>query len=968
MSEGSTLRPGALSALIAELVHAPETPPPPSLGPGDRVGRFELVRKLGRGGFGVVYEARDPDLGRAVALKLVRVGDGAGLREDRLLREAEAAARLSHPNVVVLHDLGRSEHGPYLVMELLRGTPLAARLAGGALAPRETVAIASDVAAAIAHAHAAGVVHRDLTPGNVFLCEDGRAKVLDFGLARAFGHGCLAAGTPGYMAPEQRRGQAEDARTDVFALGVILHRALAGALPFDPEGELAGPAPRLEVPEAPALGALVSRMLSHDPAGRPRDGAAVASELAPIAESLRTRGHPDGAPRRRVLRLAALVALGAVLGVGTALGLLRRAAPAPAFGPDGRITVAVADFANETRDPELDGLSTLLATSLEQSPRLRVVTRSRMLEVLRRLGRDGAARIDEPLARAVGKETGARALLLASIRRFDDRYTVDVRALDPIRDEYLFTAKEEAVGKRSVPELVDRLSARTRLAFREDPAAVAAPATPATAVARDLSAWAHYTRGVDLADRYSEVESAAELREALRLDPELAMAHYELFWNTGAGDPRSLPEAQRLSARLPEKERELVEATAEFAGGRADAARERFRRLVERYPDDKRVAFAAGAVAIAAGDRAGAVALFEQAIRLDPSWFRPLPALMLTAPPERAEPVLRAAAERAVTPEPHALLASFLLTRGDTDGALAGARRYAAENGGVDRHGVLARTLVAREELAEAERALRAAARAGAASTERQIDLAALYAMEGRWRDSSAALQEALGSGVRLEAEEARPQLEAALGRGPALRALVVAAEHPDAPTDPFDRIYVGGPGVGSQNGTFVPLALAGRVAPARVLLARFRKELREHAITALDDVPFEALLDGLAARARRSFPAARRALERYARADPLLGGWVLGETCHLQGDAACAVSALAGFVSRQTVEALPPWRAWAYPRALVFLARAHERRGELGEARRHVERALAIWKNAEPTTPHLDEARALKARLDHGL
>lgn len=134
--------------------------------------------------------------------------------------------------------------------------------------------------------------------------------------------------------------------------------------------------------------------------------------------------------------------------------------------PPERITVAVADFANETGDPELDGLSGLLITSLEQSRRLTVLTRSRMLDVLEELGKEDVQRIDEPLAREVGRHAGARALMFASIRRFEDVYTVEMKALDPVADAYLFTLKEQADGKSSIPGVIDRLSERARLASR----------------------------------------------------------------------------------------------------------------------------------------------------------------------------------------------------------------------------------------------------------------------------------------------------------------------------------------------------------------------------------------------------------------------------------------------------------------------------------------------------------------------
>jgi serine/threonine protein kinase len=204
--EVGPVRPGALSALLQEMFASDATPEARwsgALRPGTVIGRFELVREVGRGGFGVVYEAKDRDLGRTVAFKAVLPGDRPDVAEDRLLREAEAAARLSHPNIVTIHDVGRSEFGPYLILELLHGNTLARRLQFGPVPFREALRIGLDVARGLAHAHAQGVVHRDLTPGNVFLCDDGQVKLLDLGMAHAFGRRKLEGGTPAYMAPEQ---------------------------------------------------------------------------------------------------------------------------------------------------------------------------------------------------------------------------------------------------------------------------------------------------------------------------------------------------------------------------------------------------------------------------------------------------------------------------------------------------------------------------------------------------------------------------------------------------------------------------------------------------------------------------------------------------------------------------------------------------------------------------------------------
>jgi soluble lytic murein transglycosylase-like protein len=286
--------PGALTALLRAVAAEPEPrdAEPVPLAQGTVVGRFEIVRELGRGAFGVVYEAKDRELGRSVALKIVRPGR-ASSGESQLAREAEAVARLSHPNLVTLYEVGRSEHGPFLVFELLRGKTLQERSDDGPIDVLEAVHVAVEVARGLAHAHAEGVVHRDLKPSNVFVTTRGNVKILDFGMAHAFGRRRVSGGTPAYMAPEQWEDNPEDERTDVFALGVMLHRMLAGDYPF-PEGEGrwstgAALAPRLEVPDLAGLGDLVGRMLEKVPAGRPRDGTEVLAALEPIETMLRVR-------------------------------------------------------------------------------------------------------------------------------------------------------------------------------------------------------------------------------------------------------------------------------------------------------------------------------------------------------------------------------------------------------------------------------------------------------------------------------------------------------------------------------------------------------------------------------------------------------------------------------------------------------------------------------------------------------
>jgi formylglycine-generating enzyme required for sulfatase activity/predicted Ser/Thr protein kinase len=265
--------------------------------PGKLVGRYEIETRLGAGGMGEVFRARDTRLGRSVAIKI------SGKRfSDRFEREARAISVLNHPHVCTLYDVGPD----YLVMELVEGAALTDEIKKGALAIEQVVRYGSQIAAALAEAHAHGVVHRDLKPGNIMVTRHG-VKVLDFGLAKMASEAALTEtnvvmGTPMYMAPEQVEGGESDARTDLFALGLVLYEMTAGKLPFPGKSlgrmQVAGVAeavPRLaqqrtEVPES--LDALVGKLLKKDPALRCASAAEVAAQLDGLAERLNAPAVP----------------------------------------------------------------------------------------------------------------------------------------------------------------------------------------------------------------------------------------------------------------------------------------------------------------------------------------------------------------------------------------------------------------------------------------------------------------------------------------------------------------------------------------------------------------------------------------------------------------------------------------------------------------------------------------------------
>ncbi len=518
----------AMSALLLELATMPRRTEgwERVLKPGQIVGRFQLVGEIGRGGFGIVYHARDRELGRSVAFKAVRPGRGleAGA-EQLLLQEAEAIARLSHPNLVTLHDVGRCEQGPYLVLELLRGCTLGERLRQGPIPVAEALRIGLDVARGVAHAHQAGVIHRDLKPTNVFLCNDGLVKVLDFGMAHAFGRQRTLGGTPAYMAPEQWLDGAEDERTDVFAIGVMLHQMLHGSVPL-PEGGKSlesGPAPRLVVPECPALAELVARMLEREPARRPRDATEVVGPLQGLREALRLGEAPTArrAPRprsraERWRRLAAAALAGAVAVAAAGLGLhllgASRAVP----------RVAVLPFTALSAGPDdasiAAGIHAELITQLTQLAGLRVIGSRSVQEYAAGDRRDLAS---------IGRALEASALVEGTVQRFGDRLRVQAHLVDPRTGEQrwaerfdrkaddLFDLQSE-VAERIARVLGAQLTASERRRLERVPTR--------DPVAHDLYLKALYFwgRSSDDADRD---RSRDLLEEAVKRDPGFTLAH-----------------------------------------------------------------------------------------------------------------------------------------------------------------------------------------------------------------------------------------------------------------------------------------------------------------------------------------------------------------------------------------------------------------------------------------------------------
>jgi serine/threonine protein kinase len=317
--------PGARPASDLSTVTNARSPTVPNTDYVPAIAGYVIVEKIGEGGMGAVFAARDEKLGRKVAIKTMKPELAAvALNRTRFLREAAAAAAIEHDNIVPIWHIGESADGtPFIAMPFLRGQSLHDRLAAEPVVPIDLILkVAGEVAAGLAAAHAAGRIHRDIKPGNVWLESDEqtgqrvrRCKILDFGLARSVDGNdahCTASGailgTPAYMAPEQARGEKVDHRADLFSLGVMLYRMSTGQQPFKGDTamsvlialatETPAPVGSLASDLPPELTDLIGRLMCKEPSGRPQSASAVVAEVAAISRRLAER-EPEFVSRPR---------------------------------------------------------------------------------------------------------------------------------------------------------------------------------------------------------------------------------------------------------------------------------------------------------------------------------------------------------------------------------------------------------------------------------------------------------------------------------------------------------------------------------------------------------------------------------------------------------------------------------------------------------------------------------------------
>jgi serine/threonine protein kinase/Flp pilus assembly protein TadD len=505
---------------------------------GDKLGPYEILSPLGAGGMGEVYRGRDTRLGRDIAIKVLPESFATPLARERFLREARACSALSHPNICAIYDLGDSDGRPFLVMELLEGKTLRRHIGSQPLDPEKALEFAIQLARALEAAHAKGIVHRDIKPSNVMITPQGQVKVLDFGLVKIssvisapLGEEQETAamddltapgttmGTYAYMSPEQARGGAVDARSDIWSLGVVLYEMATGSQPFTGpttaavlEGVLTRqPVPlRQRNPQAPLeLEPVVLKALEKDPSHRYQSASELRADLERV--SRRTASRPVRLPSRRG-SLASLAAIAALV-FGGVFWNRHAGGKSPVITQ----SIAVLPFLNLSSDKDQeyfsDGLAEELLNGLSRIPNLRVTGRTSSFQF----------RGKTEDSRAIGRKLNVAMLLEGSVRREGSRIRITAQLIKAADG---FQVWSEVYDR----EVTDILSAQEEIARAVTGAlkvTLLGVAPMQSGGSKNPEAYNAYLQ----AQYFSHVRSkealekaAAYYKEATRLDPGYALA------------------------------------------------------------------------------------------------------------------------------------------------------------------------------------------------------------------------------------------------------------------------------------------------------------------------------------------------------------------------------------------------------------------------------------------------------------
>jgi serine/threonine protein kinase/tetratricopeptide (TPR) repeat protein len=950
---------------------------------GQTLGHYRIVEKIGAGGMGEVYRARDEHLERDVALKVLPAGTLADEAVRRRFRkEALALSKLNHPNIATVFDFD-SQHGvDFLAMELIPGSTLSGKLADGPLVEREVLRLGAQLAEGLAGAHAQGVVHRDLKPGNLIITPDGRLKILDFGLAtllhpsgdpdltRSITETTSVSGTLPYMSPEQLRGQPVDARSDVYAAGAVLYEMASGhrAFPQRQGAELIGailhqsPTSLGNQGISPALGNVMMKALEKEPSQRYQSarellvalegvgmsiaavtsGGAVPGSLSATGVASTARqaserkedGSAEAASKKRRYRRGILISTVTTAAVVLVVLFLRHYRAHALTEKD---TMVLADFSNTTGDPVFDGtLRQGLTVQLEQSPFLSLISDQRIQQTLRLMGQPPDARLTPEIARELCQRTESAAVLDGSIASLGSQYVLGLAVVNCLTGDSLAQEQVTADGKERVLKALGEAATKLRAKLGESLSTVEKFDTPLEqATTPSLEALQAYSLGWKT--RVGRGDSAAAVplfQRAIRLDPNFAMAYASLATSYYVLGEASLAaentrKAYELRERVSEREKFYIESQYHFSvTGDLEKARQAYELWAQTYPRDEVPPRDLGTIYDILGQYDKALAQYREAFRLDPASglnYANLVSdyLYLNRPREARATAEEAQTKNLDSPILRSTLYQLAFLQNDAAG-MAQQVAWAAGKPGVE--GVLL--------LNEAD----TAAYSGRLGKAREFSRRAVASAQRAGEKETAASFEA-GAAVR-EAffgnfAEARQQAAAALALSK---------------------------GRDVQYWATLALVWAGDAARAHALADDLDKRFPEDTIVQFNYLP---TIHALLALSRNDSAKAVEALDTAAPYELAPGGglypvYVRGEANLAARQGSQAAVEFQKILAHRNVVLNDPMGALTQ----LGLARAYALQGDTGKARAVYQDFLSLWKDADPDIPILIAAKSEYAKL----
>jgi serine/threonine protein kinase/tetratricopeptide (TPR) repeat protein len=586
-----------------------------------QLSHYRLIERIGAGGMGIVYRAHDEQLDRDVAIKVLPRGSVTDdTSRKRFRKEALSLARLNHPNVATVHEFGTDGGVDFLVTEYIAGMTMDAKLAAGALPASEVFRLGLQLAQGLSAAHQQGIVHRDLKPGNLRLTTDGRLKILDFGLAQlmpqaneqdvtvTLSQSQEVTGTLPYMAPEQLRGDAADARSDVWSAGAVLYEMATGRRPFVEKNspllinailnqpvELAN-----EVnPAIPAvLNEVLRKALAKDPSQRYQTG----GELAVGLELPTTSGSvfavsPTSKPRASARNLAVILSLLIVV-IATYVYVHQRkqvASVSPASPVVARRrSIAVLGFKNLSGDPQKAWLSTalseLLTTELSQGQQMRTIPGESVAQMRVSLALPDADSYSAPTLTRIRQNLGSDDVIVGSFLPLGNgSLRLDLRMQDAVDGETLASVSEKG-SESEIDTLIGQAGAELRAklgiaALSDEQSAVVRTSLPSNPEAARL-----YSEGLQKLRLFDALAARDLLEKAVALDPGHAPSHSALAqaWSSLGYDAKAKEQAKRaleMSPKFSHEERLVIEGRSHELLGEAPAAVENYRALWQFFPD-----------------------------------------------------------------------------------------------------------------------------------------------------------------------------------------------------------------------------------------------------------------------------------------------------------------------------------------------------------------------------------------------